>query len=152
MKPDRKHLILRVVIFAVFVFWVVGFPRLLPYTYPEDSYYITYIQDTWSMTLMLVLYPMAFLLSGALCALLRCQRVMLWAIPDMLVCLPEFYDRAVWSGGFHFGAFAFILLVHLALWVTGVLLMYGVRWMIAQMRCLVKSYREEYRTYQKKIK
>ncbi len=147
---QNKRLILRVVIFAIFVFWVVGFPRLLPYTYPGDQYYITYIQDSWSMFFMLVLYPMACLLSGALCALIRIQPVMLWMIPDMLVCLPEFYDRAEGSGGFRFGTFALNILVHLALWVTGVLLMYGLRWLSVRIRHLIKSYRDEYQTYKQR--
>ena len=150
MKLDKKMLLIRAAVFAVFVFWVVGFPRILPYTYADGQYYWTYIQDSWSLFFVVFLYPPAYLVSGALCALIRYRPMVLWVIPDLLVCLQEFYDRAEWNGGFRWHTFVLNILLHLLMWVLGVLLIHGLRWLSIRIRQRIQSVREEYRTYKQR--
>ena len=150
MRLDRKMLMTRAAVFAVFVFWVVGFPWILPYTYPDGQYYWTYIQDTWSLFFVVFLYPPAYLISGALCALFRFKPAILWVIPDLLICLPEFYDRADWNGGFRWDTFVLNIVLHLFMWGLGVLLMHGLRRLTVLIRQLIQTYRKEYQTYKQR--
>ena len=151
VKPRKQQHIIRAVVFVIFVFWILGFPRIVPYTYPDGQYYWTYIQDSWSIFFAVVLYPSACLISGALCALIRYRPMVLWVIPDLLVCLPEFFDRADRSSGFRWDTFALNVLLHLLVWGVGFLLMHGIRRLTARIYRAVTSWKEEYRTYQKRI-
>ncbi len=150
MKSDKKRLIVRAVIFVIFVFWVIVFPKIVPYTYPGDQYYWTYIQDSWDIFFVVFLYPPAYLISGALCAWLRYKPVVLWMLPDILVGLPEFYDRADAASRFLLDTFLLNIAVHLLMWFIGMLLVYGIRRLIALIRFLYAYNREEYLTYKKR--
>lgn len=151
MKLNKKRFIIRIVIFSIFVFWVIGFPKIVPYTYPGDQYHWTYIQDSWDLFYLVFLYPPAYLISVGLCAWFRYKPAVLWMIPDILVCLPEFYERAEWVNGFRPNTFILNIVLHLLMWCIGMLLVYALRRLIARIRTLLRNNREAYRAYKQKI-